>query len=133
MGFGFIPAKTSASVKVENLQLLHERESRLTAPTVRVGEGMLSIEGTIDTGECFRYDGGKFGGVYDENWKKKRELPVHTENFVMPNGIAPVVIEHTQDAAQPWLEVQFIVEGTPLSIPKSPVTGSREDDSEIPR
>jgi hypothetical protein len=123
MGFGFIPAKTSPAVKVENLQLLHERESLLTNPTVRVGTGNLCIEGEIRTGECFRYDGGKSGGVYDENWKKKRELPVRATDFVMPKGTAPVAIGVAADVTQPWLEVQFIVEGESLTVMKSATMG----------
>jgi hypothetical protein len=132
MGFGFIPAKTSPSVKVENLQLLHERESRITNPTVRVGKGMLHIEGTIHSGECFRYEGGEFGGIYDENWKKKRELPVRTMDFTMPAGTAPVVIDVPEGSSRPWLEVQLIVEGKPLTVMKSGTAGPNGENRSIP-
>jgi hypothetical protein len=133
MGFGFIPAKTSPSVKVEHLQLLHERESRFTNPTIRVGNGNLRIDGEIRTGECFRYDGGETGGVYDENWKKKRELPVRTTDFTMPTGTAPVAIDVVQGIARPWLEVQFIVEGKPLTVMKSGSAGPNGEARSIPR
>ena len=37
LGFGYIPARTSPRVKVENLQLLGDRESKLVNPVITTG------------------------------------------------------------------------------------------------
>ena len=118
MGFGYIPAKTSARVMVENLQLLADRPSKLVNPVIAVGPGELQVTGEIETGQYLRYNGGDTVGVYDENWKSIRQLSVTRRNYIMPAGAAAVSVRVADGAPQPWLETQFFSEGQQIRIPK---------------
>jgi hypothetical protein len=119
MGFGYIPAKTSPKVKVENMQLLEDRPSKLINPIVTTGTGELRVTGEIESDQYLRYTGGGQATVYDENWKQVKQLPVTLHEYLMPTGVAPLSVRVSQGAPQPWLEVQFISEGNPITIPKT--------------
>ena len=119
MGFGYIPAKTSPQVKVENLQLLEDRPSKLVNPIVTTGAGELRVTGEIDSDQYVRYTGGGQATVYDENWKPVKQLPVTLHDYLMPTGVAPLSVRVAEGTPQPWLEVQFFSEGNPMNIPKN--------------
>ncbi|MEI6647442.1 MAG: hypothetical protein WCP12_15505 [bacterium] len=117
LGFGSIPARTSAKVRISNLRLLADKASKLVNPVIRTGAGSLTVNGEIETGCYLRYEGGEVATVHDRNWKKLKELKVVLDHYVMPAGFAPIRVEVTEDAPQPWLEVQTIVTGNPRLVP----------------
>jgi hypothetical protein len=118
MGFGYIPAKTSPRVKVENLQLLADRPSTLVNPIIAVGKGELTVNGQIESGQYLRYSGGDTAGVYDTNWHLLKQLPVTRRDYLMPPGPVQVSVKVADGATRPWLETQFFSEGQPIRIPK---------------
>jgi hypothetical protein len=117
MGFGYVPAHTSARVKVENLRLLEDRPSRLVNPVIAIGNGTLAVTGVVDTGQYLCYTGGDAALVLDENRKTLKELPVIRRDYMMPAGMAAVSVSVLNDAPLPWLEVQFTTYGTPIRVP----------------
>ena len=123
MGFGYIPAKASPRVKVENLQLLEDRPSKLINPVVAVGAGELQVSGEVESGQYLHYTGGDTAGVYDENWHLLKQLPVTRRDYLMPSGKAPVSVKVADGAPTPWLETQFFSEGAPIRIPKEGSAG----------
>ena len=118
MGFGYIPAKTSPRVKVENLQVLADCPIKLVNPVIVVGAGELRIDGQIESGQYLRFAGGDTAGVYDENWHLLKQLPVKRRSYLMPSGPAQVSVRVADGAPRPWLEAQFFAEGEPIQIPK---------------
>jgi hypothetical protein len=123
MGFGYIPAKASPRVKVENLQLLEDRPSKLINPVVALGAGELQVSGEVESGQYLHYTGGDTAGVYDENWHLLKQLPVTRRDYLMPSGKAPVSVKVAPGAPSPWLETQFFSEGAPIRIPKEGSAG----------
>jgi len=119
MGFGYIPANTTVSVKVESLRLLRDNASSLVNPVITTGTGTLTVIGTVQTGNYLKYDGGSTATVYDLNWNAVTTLPVTKQSFVMPNGTAPVSVTVDGSAPKPWLEVQFITKGDLITILKT--------------
>ncbi len=117
LGFGSIPARTSAKVRISNLRLLADKASKLVNPVVRTGVGSLTVDGEIETGCYLWYEGDEVATVYDRNWNKLRELKVARNNYVMPAGFGPVCVDVAQGSPRPWLEVQAIVTGDPLLVP----------------
>lgn len=117
LGFGHVPAGKKASVLVEDLKALGEIPVALKNPVIRTGEGLLTVKGSVQSGQYLQYDGGETAGVFDENWKKLSELSVEKKNYTMPAGWAPVSIGAEGSNAKPWLEVQFMTEGEPMVVP----------------
>ena len=118
LGFGYIPARTSPRVKVENLRLLKDRACMLVNPVIATGAGTLSVDGEIATSQYLSYDGGDKATVYDENWNKVKDLKAHPQGYTMPTGFAPVSIKVADGAPRPWLEVRFITQGEPMKVRK---------------
>ncbi|HEY3321295.1 MAG TPA: hypothetical protein VGP72_12565 [Planctomycetota bacterium] len=117
LGFGCVPAGKKASVLVEDLKTLGEIPVALQNPVIRTGAGLLTVKGSVESGQILQYDGGETATVFDENWKKLAELPVERNHFAMPAGWAPVSISAPGSDARPWLEVQFMTEGEPMPVP----------------
>jgi hypothetical protein len=117
LGFGFIPPKTNAKVRIANLRTLADVPSKLVNPVIHTGNGRLAVRGEIPSGCYLRYDGGKTASVHDRNWRKLTELKVTPENYRMPAGYAPVRVEVADGAPRPWLELQTIVTGEPMIVP----------------
>ena len=118
LGVARLPAKGRASILVENLQALAEIPTRLENPVIRTGAGSLHVRGVVASGELLTYEGGAFATVFDENWNKLRDLPVELHDYIMPSGSSPVTVLTDTPAPLPWLDVQFIVEGPPMKIPR---------------
>lgn len=116
IGFGFVPPRTNASVLVENLQALREAPTTLQNPIFRCNGGTLSVQGTIASGQYLEYSGGERATLYDENWQKIQDLPVTLNNFTAPTGEVKIAVTSTQTTPLPWLETQFLTEGTPLKV-----------------
>ena len=116
IGFVHLPPQTKSSVRVERLTALAELPAALENPVIRTGSGTLAVQGRVASGEYLQYEGGEAAAVYDENWNKRRELPVAKTDYLMPAGWAPVSIA-SASPAQPWLEVQFMTEGPPMEVP----------------
>jgi hypothetical protein len=118
LGVARLPAKGRASILVENLQALAEIPTRLENPLIRTGPGSLRVRGVVASGELLTYEGGAFATVFDENWNKLRDLPVEPQDYVMPPGSSPVTLLTDTPAPLPWLDVQFMVEGPPMKVPR---------------
>ncbi|MCY3017866.1 MAG: hypothetical protein NTW87_02385 [Planctomycetota bacterium] len=117
IGVGCVPPKTKASVLVEELSALAEIPVTLVNPVVHTGPGTLTVKGSVASGQYLQYEGGDTAAVCDENWNRLKDLPVEKTNYTMPAGWAPVSIATTQAAPLPWLEVQFMTEGEPMTVP----------------
>ena len=116
MGFGYIPPKTHPKIRVANLRMLQDHQTELKDPVIRVGNGSIRIFGSIKTGDYLKYQGGESVQVYDQNWNHKSDLPVKSYQFEMPNGEAPVKIDVSEGKPRPWISVQFITLGKPISL-----------------
>jgi hypothetical protein len=115
LGFGYLPPKSKASVRVEQLAALAEIPARLENPVIHVGAGTLAVHGVVESGQYLRYEGGDSAAVCDENWNKLRDLPVTQAGYAMPPGWAAVSVSSAAKA-NPWLEVQFMTEGEPMIV-----------------
>jgi hypothetical protein len=118
LGFGAVPGKRQASVVIHDLRSLREISTQLENPVIRTGRGRLACKGAIQSGEYLEYTGGKTARVYDRNWNLLRELPVESENYVMPTGEESITITGAGESPIPWLDVQMMTDGTPLVVPK---------------
>ena len=90
---------------------------RIVDPVIRTGQGTLTIKGAVATGRYVVYEGAATATVYTENWRRVADLPVVKHDYMMPAGFAPVSVTSAGGGPQPWLEVQFLVEGTPIAVP----------------
>lgn len=117
LGFGRVPSGARASVKVEGLKALKEIPAELKNPVIHVGEGALSVKGSIYSGEYLEYDD-EHAIAYDRNWNKLRELKVKAANFTMPGGESEVSIENSDKLPVLWLDVQFMTDGEAIVVPK---------------
>jgi hypothetical protein len=126
MGFGYIPPKTNPRVRVARLRSLTDVPSELRDPIIRIGTGTLAVKGSVATGNYLQYKGGDTVQVYDCNWNHKADLPTEKKDFIMPKGIAPVAVEVSGGAPQPWISAQFITIGT--AIPLTEIANSKSGD-----
>ncbi len=116
LGFAALPAKTDASVLVEDIRFLPELASDLRNPVIHVGSGTLKVDGVIPTDHYLWYWGGDSLGVYDLNWNLKKTLDVKLEDYKAPTGYHPVRITHDEGNLNPWLETLFFVHDKPMPI-----------------
>lgn len=116
VGFARVPARTRASVLVEDLRLLPERPSPLVKPIVHCGNGSVSINGTIPSDRHVWYKGGSTAEVFDLNWNKLADLPVTVADAEVPRGRSNIRVENHNDAGAPWLECQFFVKDKPIHM-----------------
>ncbi len=118
IGFGQLPPRTTATVKVERLTALGEIPTAVENPVVHIGSGQLQVRGTVPGGHFLQYDGGRTAVVFDENWHRQGELPVEKTNAMMPHGSFAVSVDTLQPQPWPWLDVQFLTTGTPVPVGK---------------
>ena len=116
IGFGELPPREQATVKVEQLTALGEIPVALENPVVRIGTGQLRVRGTIPSGHFLQHTGGDKAVVYDENWHRLAEFPVEEASFAMPTGQASVTVATEQASSKPWLDVQFLTTGKPIPV-----------------
>jgi hypothetical protein len=116
IGFGQMPPHSIASVKVERLTALGESRVALENPVIQVGEGQLEVDGAIPSGDFLQYNGDDSATLFDKNWHEKGRLPVLRKNAAMPHGSVSVSITGLQRHLSPWLEVQFLTAGMPISV-----------------
>ena len=116
IGFGYIPEKTKAEVKVKGLKALKEIDTKLVDPVIHIGKGTLKVTGSIASSQYLQYKDGDKAVVYDENWNKLKELPVQKEYYVMSKGWEKVFVTTESNKPQPWLEVQFMTKGDPMVV-----------------
>ncbi len=116
LGIDKIPPRTRASVLIEDLRFLPERESALVNPAIKVGDGEIRIRGTVPSDRYLWYRGGDRVGVYDLNWNKLEELPVALDNAEAPSGFADITFVNRNRKSDPWLEVQFFVQDKSMPV-----------------
>jgi hypothetical protein len=109
VGFSSVPANTNASVLVEDIRLLPEKDSSLVNPIVHCGSGTIKVTGVIPSDRYLWYKSGAKAQVYDLNWNKVGELPVQVANAEVSKGRSDIRIQNNNKAGDPWLEVQFFV------------------------
>ena len=119
IGFGELPPRSQATVKVEQLTALGEVPVALENPVVRIGPGQLRVRGVIPSGQFLQYTGGDKAILYDENWHQRAEFPVEAANYLMPTGQASVTVSAEQVGPKPWLEAQFLTTGVPIPVGNS--------------
>ncbi|MCH2026807.1 MAG: hypothetical protein MK172_13805, partial [Verrucomicrobiales bacterium] len=116
LGIDRVPAGKRSSILIEDLRFLPETKSSLVYPTINVGSGSISIQGTVPSDRYLWYQGGDSVGVYDLNWNKLESLPVHLNRALFPSSEASVSVKNNNPNGDPWLEVQFYVKDTPLPV-----------------
>ena len=116
IGIGQMPPGRKTSVKIEQLIALGEIPVALESPVVHIGSGQLRVQGALGSGQFLQYTGGDKATRYDENWHQLGEVPVERNNYIMPTGQATVAVSSEQTAPTPWLDVQFITIGTPMTL-----------------
>jgi hypothetical protein len=117
VGFGRLPPRSKAAVRIEALAALAESLATLDKPVIRAGSGTLTVQGSIASGEYLHYAGGSVATVLDENWNRLRELPVEQKDYVMPTGWAAVSVTSAGTHTKPWLEIQCLTEDKPMPVP----------------
>ena len=118
IGFGQLPPGRKATVKVEQLTALGEIPVALKNPVIHLGSGQLRVLGAVGSGQFLQYTGGEKATLYDENWHPLGEFPAEKNNYVMPTGEAAITVTSEQTPPTPWLDVQFITTGTPMTLTK---------------
>lgn len=116
LGFGQLPPGGKAKVKVEQLTALGEIPVALKNPVVHIGSGQLRVQGVIGSGQFLQYTGGDKATLYDANWHQLGEFLVEKNNYIMPAGQGAVTVTSEQTEPTPWLDVQFITTGTPMTL-----------------
>ena len=116
LGIDRVKANSKASVLLEDLRFLPEKESALVNPTIQVDRGTIAIEGTIPSDHYLWYQGGDKVGVYDLNWNKLHDLPVTLTDAEASSGEAEISVTNQNRAGNPWLEVQFFVKDKPMLV-----------------
>ncbi|MGB0409119.1 MAG: hypothetical protein ACPGIC_03905 [Opitutales bacterium] len=114
---GLVPASTQANITVEGIKALKEQDSKLINPVIHCGAQSIQVLGTVQTGQYLEYTGGETAKVYDCNWNLIAELDVLKSGQGVDTGWQTVSVTADNDE-QPWMEIQCIVEGTPINIPK---------------
>lgn len=116
IGFGRVPANTSAKVMVENLRVLGEQPSTLKAPVIHAGPGTLAITGEVRSDQYLWYQGGNTVGVYDLNWHLVATLPAVRKDYEVDQGFSEFRIEGKCATPLPWFDVQFITKGEVIPV-----------------
>ena len=88
----------------------------LQNPVVHLGPGHLRVHGNIAGGQFLQYTGSDKAILDDENWHQCGEFAVEETNYIMPAGQASVTVTAEQAGPLPWLDVQFITIGTPMTL-----------------
>lgn len=108
-GFASVPANSIASVVIDDIRLLPEKDSVLKDPVIRCGQGTIEIKGTIPSDHQIWYRGGDKAFVFDLNWNKLTELPVRVTKAEVPKGRSDITVLNQNPDGDPWLECQFFV------------------------
>ena len=116
IGLGKVPPKTTVDVSVANIRVLPEIPAALINPVITLGAGALRITGTIPSESYAWYKGGDRVGVYDLNWNQIADLPVERQNFTAPKGPLQIRIDSKGTNPMPWLECQFFVKDTTMTV-----------------
>jgi hypothetical protein len=116
IGFGQLPPRATASVKVENLTALREMPVALRDPVLRLGRGEIRARGSIPSGSFLQYAGGDHATLFDENWNKRGELAIEAIDAEVPTGSVGVSLTTHQPAPWPWLDVQILTTGVPIPV-----------------
>jgi len=115
IGFGMLPPRCTASVRIRRLLALAEEPVPLENPCVRINDTSLHIEGAVATGHYLACAGGAVD-VYDPNWHHIERLHVSRNDLRARPGANDVKVETTSPGPHPWLELQFLVKDTPLVL-----------------
>lgn len=119
LGFGYIPPRCTAHVKVRSLELLENLNLPLRNPVVCVGDGVLRVDGEVFPGEYLTYENAVGVKVADANWNFRRAPEFTVERWVAPQGVVPVAVHAASAGPPPWLELQVITRGEPLLLPRT--------------
>lgn len=120
LGFGLLPAKSRATVRIEGLSALHEIPVDLRQPNLHLGDQVLHIDGIIASGQYFTWDGGDTAKIFDANWNLISEVSTSTNDFTAPTGEFSYSFTAEGDAPLPWLEVQLMTRDIPIVVPDPP-------------
>lgn len=119
LGFGYLPAKTTATITVHSLAVPATQAAPLVDPVIHVGTGTLAIRGEVGCDEYLTYEGGQTVQVFDRNWKPLRTLPAKATDLIAGADV-PFRVTHEGQGPQPWLEVQVITRGEPHVMTTKP-------------
>lgn len=121
MGFGYLPPKTSATVRIEALCALREIPATVENLQIQLGTGLLRLEGAVSTGQYVTWDGAGQARLFDANWTLLKELPVHAENFSAPQGKVTCRIQGVTNDPSPWFRLQLMTRDKPIVVPDDPL------------
>ena len=115
LGFGWLPARRSAQATVVRLELLENLPSAWHDPVIRLGQGVLRVQGAVAAHEYLTFSADEGVRVLDRNWNFQRTLPFKAERWQV--GPGPVELRIAADGGSaPWLEVQALTQGEPFPI-----------------
>ncbi|MBD0400610.1 T9SS type A sorting domain-containing protein [Flammeovirga sp. EKP202] len=101
IGLGYMPAKTTAKVTVEDLQALSEINEAMINPTFIVGDDSVKLEGSINTASHFQLNEEGTFTIYDEFWHL---LGTHQLKALNPSELNNLKVE-TTTGEKLWLEI----------------------------
>lgn len=127
LGIGYIPPNRSVDVQVSGLRLLDSVDVVLRDVAISAGQGKLTLNTPLNSGEYFVYSGGNSGKAYDKNWNFLRDIAVRAENWEVPQGKVQVQFATANRSPEPWAEIQLLTRGEPFKIAdlKDKAAGSR--------
>jgi hypothetical protein len=103
----------TSTATVTNLRALAEIPRPLVDPVVRVGERVLRLRGTVPSGYYLKYEAGR-AQVLDPDGNPRGELAGEGA-LRAPAGAARYRVDDASEGPVPWLELQFIVRGDPMT------------------
>lgn len=116
LGIDRVKPNSEASVLLEDLRFLPEKPSALVNPSIHLGSGRFTINGTIPSDRYLWYQGGDTVGTYDLNWSKLEDLPVTLANAEAASGDVDLSVTNHNPDGSPWLEVQVFVKDAHMPV-----------------
>lgn len=117
MGFGKLPAKSTARITVEGLTALREVDTHLKDAVLHFGSGSLAIHGAVPSGSYLTWDGGHTAVLHDANWNETGERTVTGVSQEVPAGEFEFRLTSSEtDTPPPWIELQILTRGPPILV-----------------
>jgi len=131
VSYGFIdvaPGQT-VSVTIEGAKALQENAASLDNLFLATGADVLSVTGSVASGNYLVYEGGSTATVLDANRHFVSTFPVSTYNWQKSSGVSEIFV-NCSSTNKPWLKVLFKTLDTPFTVP-NPVNADLNNDSRV--
>jgi hypothetical protein len=122
VGIGHIPATTTCSVLVEDLQALEETAEPLVNPSITLGEQTINLIGTIPVENHFILEPNGAFTVYDEHWNLVFSQALGTP--LLPANLTTFSMHSASVSSNVWIEVGVQASNETLHNPAYTTNGT---------